>query len=259
MKQEDIKITPKWSKNKEDIWSEIFEGLDETQPSKPVRYISFWKYLVAAVIFIAFMGTITARYYSVSKVAERGTHLSSILPDGSKVILNAESKLTYKPYWWFFSRSVELNGEAYFEVKSGRSFSVKSNQNEVNVLGTSFTVFSRSEKYSVTCLTGKVKVFTNEEVSILNPNMRLTYLGKKISIEKNIDEEQSMGWIENKFVFISVPLVEVISEIERQYNIHIVADKELDYYYTGNFLKTEKPEDVLEIIGKPFGITFSIR
>ena len=259
MKQEDIKITPKWSKSKDDIWNEIFDELEVIQPSMPVRRISFWKYSVAAVILILLTGTITARFYSASEVAARGTHVSAMLPDGSKVILNAESKLTYYPYWWYFSRSVTLDGEAYFEVKSGEKFSVKSNKNEVNVLGTSFTVFSRMEKYSVTCLTGKVKVFTDEEVSILNPNMRLTYLDKKISVEKNIDEVQSTGWIKNKFVFVSLPLVDVISEIERQYNINIIADKELNYFYTGNFVKTDNPDEVLEIIGKPFGIKFSIK
>ena len=259
MKHENIKITPKWSKSKEDIWCEFFDGLEETQPSKPVRRISFWKYPVAAAIIIALAGTITARYYSVSKVAARGTHMSAMLPDSSKVILNAESTLTYYPYWWFASRCVELDGEAYFEVKSGKNFSVKSNKNEVNVLGTSFTVFSRAEKYSVTCLTGKVEVVANKKVSILNPNMRLTYRDEKLSIEKNIDEIQSMGWTKNKFVFIGVPLVDVISEIERQYDINIMADKNLNYFYTGNFEKTERPDDILKIIGKPFDIKFSIK
>ena len=90
------------------------------------------------------------RSYTVTEIAKRGSHLAVTLPDGSKVNLNADSRLTYKPYQWIISRNVELEGEAFFEVKQGKRFSVKSNQNKVNVLGTSFNIFSRPGNYRVT-------------------------------------------------------------------------------------------------------------
>jgi ferric-dicitrate binding protein FerR (iron transport regulator) len=69
---------------------------------------------------------------------------------------------------------------------------------------------------------------------------------------------QSVGWTQNKFSFIGVPLADVVKEVERQYDIHVSTTSELDYLYTGNFSKEKQPEEVLEIIGKPFGITFKI-
>jgi len=50
-----------------------------------------------------------------------------------------------------------------------------------------------------------------------------------------------------------------VKEIERQYDIRIVTSSNLDYFYTGNFSKSTDPEEILQIIGKPFGITFSIK
>ena len=88
--------------------------------------------------------------------------------------------------------------------------------------------------------------------------MQLTYHDSKLTIEENIHTSQSVAWIENKFVFEGVPLVEVISEVERQYNIRVKADFPTGYVYTGNFSRITKPDEVLKIIGKPFGIKFSI-
>lgn len=58
--------------------------------------------------------------------------------------------------------------------------------------------------------------------------------------------------------FEGVPLVEVINEIERQYDIRVKADIPPGHVYTGNFSRATKPDMILEIIGKPFGIKFSI-
>lgn len=258
MKPDNIKIIPQWSKSKDEIWNESFAGLEDTLSSKNRWYLQLWKYVAVGLVTIILSGTIIAWSYNVTKIAERGSHLAVKLPDGSKVNLNADSRITYKPYWWLVSRSLSLEGEAYFEVKKGKRFSVKSNQYNVNVLGTSFNIYSRQGKYSVTCLTGKVSVLTDNKTALLHPDMRLTCSNGKLAIEENINAPQSIKWIDNKFVFERVPLVDVVSEVERQFNIHVKTDCSLEYTYTGNFSRTTKPEEVLEIIGKPFGIKFSI-
>ena len=146
MKADDIKITPKWSKSKEDIWDSVFEGLEETPKviEMAPRKRSLWFYAAASIAAIAIILPSIAFFYTKNEVAERGTHLAVVLPDGSKVDLNAESKISYKPLWWFISRDVELKGEAYFEVEKGSTFDVRSGQYTVSVLGTSFNVFSLS-------------------------------------------------------------------------------------------------------------------
>ena len=74
-----------------------------------------------------------------------------------------------------------------------------------------------------------------------------------------VDASQIICWTEHEFVFLSTPLNQVIEEIERQYNIDILVPENMDYSYTGNFSKLEDPGQVLEIVGKPFGIKFKIK
>jgi ferric-dicitrate binding protein FerR (iron transport regulator) len=258
MKQENIKITPQWKKSKDSLWKDSFEDIVEKEEIIKKRTITFGKCIVAAVIAILFTVFSTVYFYQVTETAERGHHQAVILPDGSTVNLNAESRLTYKPYWWYVSREIKLKGEVFFEVKEGKRFSVNSDRYRVNVLGTSFNVYSRENKYSVTCMTGKVEVGIKKETNILTPDMKITYNGDSPLIEKDIIPEQSTAWLNGKMVFIGVPLTEVITEIERQYDINIKTDAGLDYLYTGNFSMTKNPEEILDIISRPFGIKFRI-
>lgn len=258
MKTEEIKVIPKWSKSKDEIWDDVFSNLEETNPSPKIKRLSFWKYAAAAVVVVIVTAGSFAYLYETTEQAVRGSYLAVILPDGSKINLNADSELGYKPYWWFISRNVELKGEAFFDVEKGSRFTVKSAGNEVWVLGTSFNVFARAEKYSVTCLTGKVEVKINNESFVLTPDMQVSLREGKLDVLNDIDALQFVGWTQNKFSFIGVPLADVIEEIERQYGIHVSTSSKMDYLYTGNFSKEKQPEEVLEIMGKPFGITFKI-
>jgi ferric-dicitrate binding protein FerR (iron transport regulator) len=257
---ENINIKPEWSKSKEEIWREVFEPLmkqDEDEQGKretPTKRIPPWSY---AAIFVALV-SLTIHLYTVTEEAARGEHVEVRLPDNSKVTLNAESKLSYKPLEWFISRMATLEGEAFFEVKPGSRFSVQSGRKRANVLGTTFNVHARPEKYCVTCLSGKVEVCVGKEIVALNPSMQATWRGWELGVGNDAVFTQATGWMQGKFEFSETPLSEVVAEIERQYNIHVMSGSSLDHLYTGNFSKTERPGDVLEIIGKPFGITFNI-
>ncbi|MDU1906066.1 MAG: FecR family protein [Dysgonomonas sp.] len=260
MNTDKIKIAPRWEKSKDEIWDEAFAHLiEETTPiEKEPKRKSLWFYAAASVAAIIILLPSIAFFYTKNEVAGRGNHMSIVLPDDSKVNLNAESEISYKPLWWYISRDVNLNGEAYFEVEKGSTFNVHSNQYTVSVLGTSFNVFSRADKFTVTCLTGKVNVSDKAESVILTPNMQALWNNKLIA--KNIENAgETIDWKEGKFVFISVPLKEVIQEIERQYDIEVQTNSNLDYLYSGNFTKTQNPNDVLQIVGKPFGIEFKIK
>ena len=102
METKDIKMTPKWSKSKDEIWKDVFADLeDEATPQ--AKRISFWRYAAAAVIVVAILGSAFAGLYTVTSTASRGMHLTVTLPDGSVAELNAESELRYKPYWWVIS------------------------------------------------------------------------------------------------------------------------------------------------------------
>ena len=256
MELEHIRIKPVWPKSKEETWDELFEHLDERIVTKRLfSRVPFWAY-AAAVVVVLFL---TGAFYTKTERTERGQHAVVQLPDRSTVTLNAESRLSYKPCIWLIARKVRLEGEAFFEVKQGSRFSVQSGHNQVNVLGTAFNVYTRIGTYRVTCLSGQVEVHAGGEFAVLNPHMQAVFNEQQLSLTDDVSPAAATGWIQGMFVFEETPLKEVIAEVERQYNIQVASDYDPNHFYTGNFSKTDKAEELLEIIGKPFGITFSIK
>jgi len=251
-----IKLKPAWPKSKETIWNERFAHLDEHNEKKAfVRRIPAWAYAAAAIVCAILL---TGSFYTVTEQTAKGRHAIVYLPDRSTVTLNAESMLSYKPCIWFITRNVRLEGEAYFEVKSGSRFCVLSGHNRTSVTGTTFNIYARPEVYRVTCLTGQVRVQSDGESVVLNPNMQAAVRERKISLDSNMTTLAATGWMQHKFDFVNTPLAEVIAEVERQYDIEITADYNPNLLYSGNFTKTANPEETLEIIGKAFGIFFTL-
>jgi len=255
-----------YSKSKDEIWDQINTDIDSVDINqkdkikvKKNRVIKpSFIYSIAATLLIL-LGTFSIlRYLSTTVVCPSGQHLSINLPDGSTVTMNSNSTLTYYPLWWQFSREVSLSGEAFFNVEKGKNFSVVSSLGETMVLGTSFNVFSRDDEYRVACITGKVKIIslTKKQV-ILSPDYHaeITKNGD-IKVTKNNNSRYAIGWMESMFDFTSVPLHDVIGEIEHFYNVTIATNTELDYFYTGYFSKQKPVEEVLNLLCKPFGLTF---
>jgi ferric-dicitrate binding protein FerR (iron transport regulator) len=253
----DIEIP--YKKSKEDAWAEIQQKFS----SVPAPRIIFFKAnrltsgIAATIILLAAFFSLL-RFYTTNIYCPAGQHLSHILPDGSSVEMNADSKLTYKPFWWRFERQVGFEGEAFFEVKKGSNFKIVSLLGHTQVLGTSFNIYSRENEYFVTCYTGQVMVtsLTSEEV-ILSPNYeaRINPDGN-IIVMKEAKAGISHSWINNRFIFTSRPFDLVLKEIERQYGLTVILQVNQDYFYTGYFSKNKPVEEVLDLVCKPFGLTF---
>ena len=103
------------------------------------------------------------------------------LPDSSKITVNAGSVVAFNAKKWEEDRKVELEGEAFFEVKKGSRFQVHTSYGTVEVLGTSFNVYARPDAFAVDCFTGKVRVATDKsEEQILTPG-----LGTKLTAQEH--------------------------------------------------------------------------
>jgi ferric-dicitrate binding protein FerR (iron transport regulator) len=248
-----IKVRPEWAKSKEDIWRDVFESPENKVIHKRIT-MKWLRY--AAVLAVPVL--LAVHFYTVTKVTATGESIVVQLPDNSTVTMNAESKISYKPLEWFLGRKVTLEGEACFEVEKGSRFSVQSGLNRVNVLGTAFNVYARGEMYRVTCLTGRVEVSVKNGKTVLNPGMQAISRGRGSILREKTASQDAIGWMQGKFIFHETPLTEVVAEIERRYGVRITPDTDLNHLYTGTFSKTERPEEALEIIGKPFGITFRV-
>lgn len=251
--------TFQWKRSKSDVWAEM-----ETRLETPVKgrslsiNFSTAHWAVAASIALLIAATSFLRFYSVDVKTEAGQHLVAQLPDQSTVNLNAQSHITYYPYWWKVSRIVTLDGEAFFEVQKGKKFTVKSAKGLTQVLGTSFNIFSRDEVYKVTCVTGSVKVSSKAGfVAVLKPNSKAEIQADgKINVQENIQTYPEISWKKNIFLFTASPAAKVFKEIERQYGIHI--ETKIDDYslYTGNFTKDQNVEEILEYVCPALGLRY---
>lgn len=248
-----------YSKKKEDVWLQMEAKLNKKSSPKVIK-TNFSKYLklsIAAVFILTVGLSIFLRFYSENIYCPNGQHRMVSLPDGSKVTLNANSQLAYNPYWWRFSRDVNFKGEAFFEVKKGSKFQVISEKGTTTVLGTKFNIFSRKGEYKVHCISGKVMVSNNQKESVILTKNNYIVLDKKEIISKFNNENNSVNsisWIENEFVFTSVPLNEIFEEIERQFDITIEGKENLKGISTSSFKRGSSPQELINIIGKPFGV-----
>jgi ferric-dicitrate binding protein FerR (iron transport regulator) len=250
----------KWNKSRDRVWAEMEDKMDADTNVKVVKIRSRFASYVAAAIIVALFGiTSIMRFYSRSYNTLPGELYALALPDGSIANLNSSSHITYNPYWWYISRRIELEGEAFFEVEKGEPFEVISTQGTTTVLGTSFNILTIDGQYEVTCVTGSVKVVatvSGDEV-ILTPDQRASLGDKGIfDVSPDIDVKESTAWRSGEFYFTTAPLDEVFKRIALQYGIEIEYSEEETYYYTGYFKKEKEVENILNLVCQPFGIKF---
>lgn len=243
--------TVAFQKSKEDEWHKLQSKIGQQKATAHRRFFQFAMGIAASVLLA--LGLFT-QFYEKNYQTLRGQRQFCELPDGSKVFLNAETKITYKPLKWYFQREVQLAGEAFFEVEKGSCFTVTSSLGETQVLGTSFNVFARGKSYKVACVTGKVKVQTQGKNVILTPNEAVVSNCTKKTVNKTTEKQNSLlAWKSQRLIFQAQPLREVFNALERQYNVYIAYyPNGQKLYYSGNITLKNKFEDNLSIVCKTF-------
>lgn len=156
----------------------------------------------------------------------RGGQYEVILPDGSKVSLNAASSLTYPASFVALKeRRVELKGEAYFEVAKDKKhpFIVKTENQEIKVLGTHFNINSYSDEPTAktTLIEGSVLVKASDTEQILKPGYQaINGISGLRVVAANVDEV--LAWKNGYFMFDNEGIESVMRKISRWYNVDVV-------------------------------------
>ncbi len=189
-------------------------------PLKGTKYKNWLRIAAVLVPLFAF-----ALYYIVKpknnfiKTTPVAVKTSAELPDGSIVGLNSKSEIKYKDT--YYARRVELEGEAFFEVKHDeKPFIVETKLGEVEVLGTSFNVFSRNNKFRVICNEGKVKVSNHLKSLTLTKGERAIFDNPNEPIKDEVGIDYS-PWRNGVSYLEGFSVDEVIDEIERQFDVDI--------------------------------------
>jgi len=157
----------------------------------------------------------------------RGGQYQVLLPDGSKVWLNASSSLRFPTAFAGRSREVEITGEAYFEIakNAGMPFYVKTNGMAVEVLGTSFNVNAYFDEPSIktTLLEGSVRVRKGQAAAMLAPGQAASLTTKgTIEIKKDADVDEAVAWKNGLFRLTSSDVPTIMRQLVRWYDVDVV-------------------------------------
>ena len=196
----------------------------------------------------------------------RGGQIEVVLPDGSKVWLNAASSLKYPTAFTGRERNVELKGEAYFEVAKNKNspFLVKCSNQLVQVLGTHFNInnYADEPQTKTTLLEGSVKATAGKESVLLIPGQQavLTNTGQsgKIKVIKAIDIDEVMAWKNGNFQFNNTGVKSVLRQISRWYDVDVEYSGNIpDDHFKGTFSRNVNASNVLKVL-QVSGINFKI-
>ena len=225
------------------------QGKEETQGKENPRTIRMnpWKWAAAIVlpICIAFF-----TYYLVDSSqtvgapfivkADKGDKATIELPDGTNVVLNSASQLSYLNNFGENGRRVQLNGEAYFKVAHDEkcAFIVQVGDLEVKVLGTSFNVsaYEDAKDVTVVLLEGKVGVYAQKTSHIMKPGDKIEYnkATHKITATQ-VHPSDYIEWTKGNIYFEKESLENIMKTLSRIYDVEIRFDsnKLPNEYFTG--------------------------
>jgi transmembrane sensor len=197
--------------------------------------------------------------------------IKQILPDGSIIILEKNSKISYVKGFQGNIREVYLSGEAFFEVTKNPSkpFVINSNGLITKVLGTSFTIkaYENEKEFKVMVKSGKVSVYkqieTAKEAIILNPNQQVVFDTKTAFFIKSIVENPIVldKKLENiSLEFDGTPVGEVFKQLEKIYGIEIVYDNEImtECFVTASLSDDDSLYNKLQLVCKAIESTYEI-
>jgi transmembrane sensor len=206
--------------------------------------------------------------YNTLKVS-RGETFSLFLSDGTKVYLNSESKLRYPVEFIGDFRSVELVGEAFFEVKEDKAkpFIVTTQNQQIKVLGTAFNVAAfEGEAYIMTTLVeGSVTIneISKPEYShLLIPNEQIVFSVEDGGFEKHtVNVMNYTSWKDGVFEFENMNLASIMSQLGRWYDFEheFLNNNYREMCFTGGIKKSESLRTLLEMIEKTTDIHFTLK
>ena len=217
-------------------------------------------------------------------IVPRGALSTIVLPDGSKVVLNGASKMTYATDYGFSSREITLVGEAYFDVTSNaeKPFTVYTSDIVIQAFGTAFNVKAYDEDPTIvtTLEHGELKLSSRNDNTMdvtLKPKQNVVYYKNDPIVSKQEKTSNSVeqppvnpenmtdvpvvtvidqvntglytSWKDPEWLIESQTLGELANSLERRYNIHMMfASNDLKSYRFSGTIRNETIEQILNVL-----------
>jgi len=236
----------------------VLNRIEQSEPSKTFQIKRVFQAAAAVIVLLLSVYTLSSVFSkeTISTKFAQQTEIS--LPDSSHVMLNAFSKIIWSRKHFAKKRLIALNGEAYFDVKKGSEFVIDTKNGTVEILGTQLNVFSRNDEFWVSCISGKVRVTSdNQQQTIIQGEMaELTSKGLIKTSKKHI--EQTVSWTNGEFYFEDKPLVSIFAELERQFDVSINFENQEKRLITVGFSNKNLIE-ALDIVCIPMGLNYEVQ
>lgn len=206
------------------------------------------------LMYNAFDPNIKEVQYNTLTVPRGSRIVELVLGDGSTVVLNAASSITYPTAFTGTERVVEMTGEVYFEIARNidKPFIVKNGKTRVEVLGTHFNVNAYDDEgmTNVTLLEGSVKVsqLQNSRNLVLKPGQAAT-VNEDIRLMQNVDIDEVMAWKSGKFKFGEyASMGTVMRQISRWYDVEVEYAGDVKGHIGGTISREANVSQVLELL-----------
>lgn len=239
--------------------SQSFEELNTFRQTKnPTQKL--WPNLlkIASILIIALVTYFGFFHTTGTQIStEVAQQEQLILADNSQVVLNGDSQISYSEKDWETNRTLQLEGEAYFKVSKGQTFTVETEKGNITVLGTQFNVKLRDDILEVTCYEGLVSVTSGDIYRKLSAGeaLRITHENDALALESPVTQAQ---WLEDKSMFSNASLTDVFTELERYYDVNITLDNiSTTDQFTGGF-GYDNLELSLKSITQPMQLEYAI-
>ncbi|OEK04363.1 FecR family protein [Roseivirga misakiensis] len=249
-----------WSLPEVDTHESLKALKGQLAPPKPAaKVISFRPLLryAATIALIAaawFIYDATTNDGMVNLKTGLAATLAHELPDGSDITLGAVTEVNYSEESWNEARTLDLNGQAYFDVEKGATFTVETPLGNVRVLGTQFDVQNLDDLFAVNCFEGSVAVTFNAQQEILKPGQGLVF--EAGALKKVEFTESSPVWSSGISVYDGANLEAVVQDLKRYYNVTLELPQELtDKPFNGSFYHNSL-EGALQSIFIPLEIDY---
>ncbi|MET4083974.1 transmembrane sensor [Pedobacter sp. UYP30] len=258
-------------KEQQNLWHTI--AAKTTLNRKPQRKIRLWSRYAAAAILVGVLflaGLLYSTFKQITVQTPYGQLKTLTLPDGSKVTLNANSKIKYDKNWDNDKiREVWVEGEAFLEVnhlhkngpvKNHQRFIVHTGELNVEVLGTSFNVNDRRGRTEVALLKGKIRLALNTEKEkslILAPGDIVEYIGGSLN-KKPINVAEYTSWKDGKLYFNDVPVSTIFNYFEDIYGYKAkVSDTKILTRKLSGTISSRNEKVFLETVARTLNITIT--
>ncbi|MBS1601480.1 MAG: FecR domain-containing protein [Bacteroidetes bacterium] len=211
------------------VESRLLQKIREAENKSLSRVGGYRWWMAAAAVFVVAVGIYLLRPLLIQHPSDElhtayGEVRESRLPDGSSVVVNADSRLVFSRGWQDGKdREVWLKGEAFFHVAKTplkSRFIVHVNHFDIIVTGTQFNVVNRQDKANVMLKEGSVTLHTEEGRELkMVPGDFVEY---RSSLEKKaVRNDSVLAWKEHKLIFDGTPLRDLISIIRENYGVDI--------------------------------------